>query len=258
MARRYKAILNCFGTSQIHYRNPAVIAWWSAAFPGFGHMLLNMHLKGNILFLCEILFNVQSNLNLATVYTFTGEFDLAKNVLNTRLLMFYIPFYIFCIWDSYRSTIDLNKNFFLAEKEPFQMSVFDMSTVEVCYLDKRIPWVAGIWSLLLPGLGQLYTRRILTAFALLIWTLVITYNSQCLDGVHWLFAGNLEKARNVLNMEWLLFFPSLIFGAAFDAYSKTAEYNKLFDSEQKAYFQKEWQPANFHLSFTKRKGGQPW
>lgn len=256
MARRYKAVLNCFGTSQIHYRNPVVIAWWSSALPGFGHMLLNMHIKGNILFLCEIFLNVQSNLNLATVYTFTGEFDLAKHVLNTRLLIIYIPFYIFCIWDSYRSTVDLNKNFFLAEKEPFELPVFDMSAIEVCFLDKRVPWAAGVWSLLFPGLGQLYNRRIITAFALLIWMLIITYNSHYLDSIHLLFYGKPGEAKEILNMEWLLFFPSLVFGAAFDAYSKTVEHNKLFDSEQRAYLEKEWRSESTHISFIK-KGEQP-
>lgn len=36
-ARRYSAHISIMGTTQIHLRNPYIIAWWSAAFPGFGH-----------------------------------------------------------------------------------------------------------------------------------------------------------------------------------------------------------------------------
>ncbi|MCI1858673.1 MAG: hypothetical protein LKI94_11390 [Sporolactobacillus sp.] len=241
MARRYKAVLNCFGTAQINHRNPAVIAWWSAALPGFGHMLLNMHLKGNIFFLTEMVINLQSRLNLAIVYTLTGQFKEAGELLDTRLILIYIPFYIFCIWDSYRSTIDVNMICRIVDLKPIKMRAFDMQTLEVCYLDRRIPHAAAIWSLFLPGLGQIYNRRTLNAFTLIFWTIMITYFSRDLQSLLLLAHGQFEQARNVIDMEWALFIPSVCFGSAYDAYIATIEYNQLFMHEQSEYLRREWQ-----------------
>ncbi|MED3816043.1 hypothetical protein P4573_27985, partial [Priestia megaterium] len=108
-ARRYIAHVSIFGTTQIHLRNPYIIAWWSAAFPGFGHLLLSKYLRGFVLFIWEVVINLQSNINVATIHSFQGDIDMAKESLNTRWLLIYIPVYIFAIWDSYRTTVDLNK-----------------------------------------------------------------------------------------------------------------------------------------------------
>ena len=48
--RRYLAYLSPFGTTQLHLRNPFLIAWWSLAFPGLGHLLLSKYLRGYLLF----------------------------------------------------------------------------------------------------------------------------------------------------------------------------------------------------------------
>jgi hypothetical protein len=58
--RRYKAHVSIFGTTQFHLRNPYTIAWWSAAFPGFGHFLLSKYLLGLILFIWEVFVNYQA------------------------------------------------------------------------------------------------------------------------------------------------------------------------------------------------------
>jgi hypothetical protein len=44
-ARHYKANVSVLGTTQLHLRNPFIIAWWSAAFPGFGHLLLSKYIR---------------------------------------------------------------------------------------------------------------------------------------------------------------------------------------------------------------------
>ena len=76
--RRFKAHVSAIGTTQLHLRNPYIIAWWSAAFPGFGHLLLSKYLRGYALFLWEILVNNMANINLAIVHSFTGNIDMAK------------------------------------------------------------------------------------------------------------------------------------------------------------------------------------
>ena len=161
-ARRYKAHISVLGTSHIHLRNPYIIGWWSAAFPGFGHLLLSKYLRGYALFIWEVVVNIKAHVNLAMVYSFQGNIDLAKEVLDTRWLLMYIPVYLFAIWDSYRTTVDMNKIYLLAESEDHRFNTFSLGAVEINYLDKRNPVMSVIWSLFVPGLGQLYIHRILT------------------------------------------------------------------------------------------------
>lgn len=94
-ARRYRAHVSILGTTQIHLQNPYIIAWWSAAFPGFGHLLLSKYLRGFVLFIWEVVVNIKSKLNLAMVYSFQGEIERAKEILEVRWLLIYIPVYIF-------------------------------------------------------------------------------------------------------------------------------------------------------------------
>ncbi|MDY0394478.1 hypothetical protein RWE15_08495 [Virgibacillus halophilus] len=163
-ARRYKAYVSPLGTTQIHLRNPNIIAWWSAAFPGFGHLLLSKYLRGFILFIWEIVVNVHSQLNLSMVYTFEGRFEQATSVLEPRWVLLYIPVYIYAIWDSYRTSVDMNKEYLLADRENANFINFQVTSMEINYLDKREPWIAVMWSFFMPGTGQLYIHRILTAF----------------------------------------------------------------------------------------------
>src|SRR5699024_6688661 len=67
-ARRYTAHVNALGTTQIHSRNPYIIGWWSAAFPGFGHLLLSKYIHAFVLFIWEVVINLQANINLAIIY----------------------------------------------------------------------------------------------------------------------------------------------------------------------------------------------
>jgi TM2 domain-containing membrane protein YozV len=224
-ARRYKAHVSVVGTTQIHLRNPYIIAWWSAAFPGFGHLLLSKYIRGYVLFIWEVVVNLKAHVNLAMIYSFQGNIDITKDVLNTRWLLMYIPVYLFGIWDSYRTTVDMNKVYLLAEREEHRFNTFSLGAVEINYLDKRNPVLSVIWSLLVPGLGQLYIHRILTAFFAIIWIVVFFYYSHVLEAVSLLFLGKVQEATSVLNPEWLLFLPSVYGFAVFDSYMNTVENN---------------------------------
>lgn len=153
-ARRYKAHVSIVGTTQLHLRNPYIIAWWSAAFPGFGHLLLSKYLRGYTLFLWVILVNNMSHLNYAIMYSFTGNINMVVEILELKWLLLYLPVYIFAIWDSYRTTVDMNKVFMLAERENANFNSYVLGALEINYLDKRRPMMAVIWSLLTPGLGS--------------------------------------------------------------------------------------------------------
>lgn len=249
-ARRYKAYLSTFGSTQIHLRNPYIIAWWSAAFPGFGHLLLSKYLRGFVLFMWEVIINIQSHVNLAMIYSFQGNIDKAKDILDTRWLLIYIPVYIFAIWDSYRTTVDLNKVFILSEREDHRYNSFSIGAMEINYLDKRNPTLAVFWSLCVPGLGELYIHRIITAFFVIIWSVIFFYQSHILEALNLLFLGKLDRATSVLVSEWLLFLPSVYGFSIYDSYINTVENNKLFESEQRSFLRQNYQ----HPHFTIKKG----
>lgn len=240
-ARRQTARVSILGTTQLHLRNPFMVAWWSATVPGFGHLLLNKYLRAYLLILWEMIINTQTKLNIAMVYSFTGRFEAAKEVLDLRWMSLYAPVYIFAIYDSYRNTVDLNQQYLLAEREKSPFKPFSIHPLEINYLDKRSPWVAIIWSIVMPGMGQLYLHRILTAFYLLgVWILVL-YQSHALEVLHFTLMGQFSATGSIANAEWLMFIPSIYFYAVYDSYVNTAENNKLFDKEQRAFLKRHYQ-----------------
>ena len=163
-ARRKIAHLSSLGITKMHLRNPFVIACWSIAFPGMGHILLSKYLRGFILFFWEFFINYKAHVNLLILYSFTGDFEKAKQVVDIQWLMLYIPTYVFAIWDSYRSTVDLNQLYMLATREDAAIEPFTIGAIEINYLDKTTPLTSAMWSLLIPGSGQLYTNRIIISF----------------------------------------------------------------------------------------------
>lgn len=246
-ARRRTAYVSSMGTTQIHLRNPYIIAWWSAAFPGFGHLLLSKYVKGFVLVAWEIIININANINLAIIHSFGGEFELAKQVLEPRWMLLYLPVYVYAIWDSYRTTVDLNKIFILADRENADFVNFKMTALEINYLDKRKPWVAVMWSFLMPGLGQLYIHRVITTFLIFICTVTSVYFSYFNWAIYYLFLGDFVQAKAVLNAEWFLFLPSIYYFSIYDAYVNTVENNKLFESEQKRFINDRYQNPSFTL-----------
>lgn len=245
--RQKIAYVSLWGTTQLHQRNPYIIAWWSMAFPGSGHMLLSKYLRGFLLFIWEVIVNLNSNLNLALFYSFTGQISLAKEILNTDWLLLYIPTYIFAIWDSYRTAVDLNGIYLLAAREDAKIIPFRMGALEINYLDKRKPWIATAWSALMPGSGQLYIHRIITAGFILSWWIVLIYFSKLLPAIHFSLIGSFHHAKEIVNIHWLLNIPSVYMFAVYDAYVNTVENNKLFDWEQSKFLKQKYQSPNFKL-----------
>jgi hypothetical protein len=243
--RRQIAFVSLLGITQLHLRNPYIIAWWSAAFPGFGHLLLSKYFRGFMLIGWEMLINSQMHLNEAIVYTFTGQFERANEVLNIRWMSLYAPVYLFSIYDTYRTAVDMNHQYLLARRENAPIEPFKMSGMEINYLDKRSPWLAIVWSLLMPGMGQLYTHRIINAFFVLGNWILVSYWSHLLEGIHYLLYWDLTRAGSVLHMHWILFLPSIYGFAVYDAYVNTVEYNKLFDHEQAVMLKNSYQPGQF-------------
>ncbi|HEX9060543.1 MAG TPA: hypothetical protein VF941_10215 [Clostridia bacterium] len=245
--RRDMAYVSVLGTTQLHLRSPLVIAFWSAMFPGFGHLLLSKYLRGFLLFVWEVVVNVNAHINLAILYSFTGKFDMAKDVIDKRWMLLYLPTFFFGIWDSYRTSVDLNNQYILATREDAEIKPYKMNSMEINYLDKKSPWSSVIWSFIMPGVGQLSIHRIITAFFILIWWIAIIYYSNFLPAVHYTLMGNFEQARSVLNPQWTLNIPSIYFFTIYDAYINTVESNKLFDWEQIKFLKRNYQHSCFQM-----------
>jgi len=241
--RREIAYVSILGTTQMHLRNPWIIAWWSASIPGFGHLLLSKYLRAFVLISWEMLINSQAKINLAMMYSFTGRFELAKHTLDIRWMSLYAPVYLFAIYDSYRTTVDLNNMYVLANREKAPFAIFRIQPMEIYYLDKRTPWVASVWSTLMPGLGQLYIHRIIASFFVLTVWIGIIYKSHYLEAVQYTLLGEFSKVVPVINAQWLLFLPSIYSFAIYDAYVNTVENNKLFDKEQAHFLKENYQSA---------------
>ena len=252
-SRRRRAYVSILGTTQMHLRNPIIIALWSAIFPGLGHLLLSKYISGILLFMWEILINVQSHLNLSIFYTFTFQFEEAKAVLDQRWLLLYIPTYIFAIWDSYRSTVDMNNNFVLAAREDAKVKMFIETSLGFNYLDKCSPWAAAVWSMISPGVGQLFIHRILVAFFLMGWWIVVIYFSNALPAIQYTALLQFDLAKEITDKQWMLNIPSIIFFGIYDAYVNAVESNKLFEWEQGKFLKLEYQNKDFPMPFRKEQ-----
>lgn len=254
--RRYLAYVSALGTTQLHLRNPIIIAFWSAMFPGFGHMLLSKYMRGFVLFIWEVVVNINSHVNLAILYSFTGRFEMAKNIIDKRWMLLYIPTFFFAIWDSYRTTVDLNNQYILAAREDKAVKPFKINAIEINYLDKKEPWSSAIWSFIMPGVGQLSIHRIITAFFILIWWIAIMYNSKFLPAIHLALMGNFEQSKKILDPQWTLNIPSIYFFTIYDAYINTVESNKLFDWEQSKFLKWNYQNNAFKMPSPKNIGSK--
>ena len=141
----------------------------------------------------------------------------------------------------------MNNIFLLAYQENAYFKSFRIGALEINYLDKRNPWNAVMWSLLMPGLGQLYIHRILMTFFILIWWIVISYYSRLLPAIQYSFTGEISKAVSIIDMQWLLFVPSLYGFAIYDAYVNTVENNKLFNQDQRRYLKVNYQKKHLNI-----------
>ncbi|MEM5770842.1 MAG: hypothetical protein AAGU32_21555, partial [Bacillota bacterium] len=107
--RRPKAVLSSLTTNSVHLRSPYMLAWLSASFPGFGHLALGNYITGILLIFWEVLINTKAKINLAVLYSFTGRYEMVREIVDNRWLLLYAPVYLFAIWDSYRRTVKYNQ-----------------------------------------------------------------------------------------------------------------------------------------------------
>lgn len=223
----------------LHVKNPWMPMWWSAALPGLGHLCEGAYIKGVILMTWEILVNFKAHLNLAILHTFTGDFAKAKEVINAEWALIYGVIFCFAIHDSYRRNVEMDMLSRLERRQRNRhYKLMRMSSTGINYLDRGNPWVAAAWSALLTGFGHIYNMKSIKGLILLGWMVAIIHFSHVNDAIIATFTGQFHKAREMVNYQWLLFFPSLYLFAMWDAYNDAVEMNKLFAEEQKQHLKK--------------------
>lgn len=81
---------------------------WSVCIPGFGQFYNRDYVIGLLLFIIEIVVNVNSKLNLAILYSFTGQTSLAVEVVDYQWVLFYPCLYAYSLWQAYNKAVEIN------------------------------------------------------------------------------------------------------------------------------------------------------
>lgn len=245
--RRPKAYLSPFLVNYIEERNPWSVVWWSAAFPGAGHMLLCKYFSGIMLMFWELFINIKAHINEAIYYSMIGQFELAKMTIDTRWFLLYSAVFVFAMWDCYSLTIDINKYAQLADRFDSPIKPFRIGSLELHFLDYQKPRSGILWSFLYPGLGSIYNNRLPTGFFIFICFIVTVYYSNVLPAIHLTLIGKTELAGDVINTQWFLNLPSILLFSASSAYQDIIFTNKLFKVEQSRYLRENYQPEHFNM-----------
>jgi hypothetical protein len=230
--RYSKGKISVWGTNSVYPRPPWVAAWWSAAFPGFGHMFLGKYLHGLILIIWELVINNLSHLNLAIALSFHGRFEEAQAILNQDWVLLYLAVYVYSIWDSYRCAVEIKKGHILSEIEDAPVTPSDVSFFDVVILEKKKPLLGLFWSFFTPGLGQLYGGSTVVGTFILAWWIFVCYKAAAIRAWLYSFLGDFDKALEIVEWQWFLFLPSMLAFAIYQAYVSVTESNILFDIEQ--------------------------
>ena len=78
---------------------------------------------------------------------------------------------------------------------------------------------ALLWSIALPGFGQIRNGQFLKALLFIVLEILINMNAHLNMLIYFTFQGDITSAIAQTNYQWLLFYPCLYLFAAWDAYS---------------------------------------
>lgn len=245
--RRPRGLLSQLTVNHLHLRNPYVVAFFAFSYPGFGNLMQHRYAKGFILVLWEVFINHKAKVNLGIMHSLQGNFEQAKQVTDQNWLILYVAIYMFAIWDSFRTTIELNKIHILADREKAPIQPIKMGNWDMNYLDKRKPWHAFVWSIFMPGLGHMFVHKVISGFFIFAYTTMVLYFSHLPLAIHQSLIGNFDAAKQTVDMQWMLYLPSIYCFIFYDAYVSAVELNRLFDKEQNDFLERNYQNQKFAM-----------
>src|SRR5690554_6830729 len=83
---------------------------------------------------------------------------------------------------------------------------------------KYKPLEALLWSIALPGLGQLLNKQYLKAILLIILEIMINMGARLNLAIMYSFKGDIHSAISQTNYQWLMFYPCVYMFGIWDAY----------------------------------------
>jgi hypothetical protein len=97
-------------------------------------------------------------------------------------------------------------------------------------LGKRAAIDHMIWSIALPGCGQLLNGKIVKGLVLLILEFLINQQSSLNGVIIASFQGNIEQAIQLTNYQWLMYYPCFYMFSIFDAYRDAANSSRPYSA----------------------------
>ena len=149
-------------------------------------------------------------------------------------------------------------------EQAYRHKNMNMSIIGTNYLSVSNPLMPLWWALAMPGTGHIMVGKLLIGVLLFIWEflintqahlilrnfltgsfllashLIIIYHSKALEGIYFTCRGLYGLATSIINIEWLLFLPSIYLFAACDTYYHAIEMNQLFRLEQSHYLEQKY------------------
>jgi hypothetical protein len=246
--RRKLYIIRSWSNNFLKLTNPWVVLWWSAAFPGFGYLILGDFVLGFVLMIFEMIVNTLGGINSSIYFSMIGDFEQAKEVLDKRWFLAYMAIYVFVMYDSYRRAVEYNKAYLLAYREKTQdLNIFDLAPLGIGNLDKTSPANAVIWSALSSGVSAMYYKNMPNLIFSLFWIGILSYKSRLLEGIHYAFIMDFSKTKEVLDPQWFLFFPSVYVFVIYHTYILSIYNNKSYDLTLSRFLKKDFQKIDFPL-----------
>ncbi|WP_445613593.1 hypothetical protein [Geobacillus sp. YF-1] len=77
---------------------------------------------------------------------------------------------------------------------------------------------ALLWSIALPGFGQLLNKKYVKGIAMIFLELLINTQSRFNEAIRLSFLGRTNEAAAMVDIGWLMFYPCLYFFAMWDAF----------------------------------------
>ena len=96
----------------------------------------------------------------------------------------------------------------------------------------KSPISALLWSLALPGFGQIYNGQVILGVIFMIWELGINWSSKLNLSIMETFHGDFQKAHDVINYGWGMFYPSIYCFSMWQAYNKSITINAHLEGKQ--------------------------
>jgi hypothetical protein len=83
---------------------------------------------------------------------------------------------------------------------------------------KYKPLEALLWSIALPGLGQLLNKQYIKGILLIILEIMINMGARLNLAIMYSFKGDIHSAISQTNYQWLMFYPCVYMFGIWDAY----------------------------------------